>query len=99
VNRGSPPLPQTSSPFPLILGAIHGYVGGPEGLPAISAAVGVAEQKTGYTVNSIVSVDGHYFSVPAGKYTMLVAYPDGTNRKVINYMVEQGPAYGLDFKY
>lgn len=69
-------------------------------MPAIGAAVTAAEQQTGYTVNSIVSVDGHYFfSLSAGKYTVLVAYPDGTNKKVSNYVVEQGSAYGLDFKY
>lgn len=100
VNKCAPPLSQTSSSFPAILGAIHGYVGGPEGLPAIGATVVAAEQQTGYTLSSIVSVDGHYFfSLPAGKYTVMVAYPDGTNKKVSNYMIEQGSAYGLDFKY
>jgi hypothetical protein len=101
VNKGAPPLAQTSSPsFPALSGAIHGYVGGPEGLPAIGAAVVAAEQQTGYTVNSIVSVDGHYsFSLPAGKYIVLVAYPDGTNKKVSNFVVEQGTDNSLDFKY
>jgi hypothetical protein len=32
-------------------------------------------------------------------HTVLVAYPDGTNKKVSNYVVEQVSAYGLDFKY
>jgi hypothetical protein len=101
VNKGAPPLAQTSSPsFPALSGAIHGYVGGPEGLPAIGAAVVAAEQQTGYTVNSIVSVDGHYsFSLPAGKYIVLVAYPDGTNKKVSNFVVEQGTDNSLDFRY
>jgi hypothetical protein len=104
VNKGAPPLAQTSSPsFPALSGAIHGYVGGPEGLPAMSAAVVAAvaaEQQTGYTVNSIVSVDGHYsFSLPAGKYIVLVAYPDGTNKKVSNFVVEQGTDNSLDFRY
>jgi Carboxypeptidase regulatory-like domain len=101
VNKGAPPLAQTSSPsFPALSGAIHGYVGGPEGLPAIGAAVVAAEQQTGYTVNSIVSVDGHYsFSLPAGNYIVLVAYPDGTNKKVSNFVVEQGTDNSLDFKY
>ena len=48
-------LPQSLS------GDIHGYVGGPGGLPAIGATVVAAEQQTGYTVNSIVSIDGKYF--------------------------------------
>lgn len=101
VNKGAAPLAQTSSPsFPALSGAIHGYVGGPEGLPAIGAAVVAAEQQTGYTVNSIVSVDGHYsFSLPAGKYIVLVAFPDGTNKKVSNFVVEQGTDNSLDFKY
>jgi hypothetical protein len=101
VNKGATPLAQTSSPsFPALSGAIHGYVGGPEGLPAIGAAVVAAEQQTGYTVNSIVSVDGHYsFSLSAGKYIVLVAYPDGTNKKVSNFVVEQGTDNSLDFKY
>jgi hypothetical protein len=58
-------------------------------LHAIGSEVPAAEQHTGYTVNSIVSIDGHcFFSLPAGKYTVLVAYPDGTNKKVSNYVVE-----------
>lgn len=101
VNKRAPPLAQTSSPsFPALPGAIHRYVAGPEGLPAIGAAVVAAEQQTGYTVNSIVSVDGHYsFILPAGKYIVLVAYPDGTNKKVSNFVVEQGTDNSLDFKY
>jgi len=92
---------QTSSPsFPALSGAIHGYVGGPEGLPAIGGTVVAAEQQTGYTVNSIVSIDGYYsFNLPAGKYIVLVAYPDGTNKKVSNFVVEQGTYNSLDFKY
>ena len=58
-------------------GAIHGYVGGPAGLPAIGATVVAAEQKTGYTLNSIISLDGKYFfNLPPGKYNVIVAYPD-----------------------
>jgi hypothetical protein len=91
VNKGatSPPLPSSlprqsisSAPQPLS-GDIHGYVGGPGGLPAIGAIVVAAEQQTGYTVNSIVSIDGKYFfNLPSGKYIVMVAYPDGTNKKV-----------------
>jgi hypothetical protein len=101
VNKSASLPSQISSPsFPPLSGAIHGYVGGPEGLPAIGAAVVAAEQQTGYTINSIVSVDGHYsFSLPAGNYIVLVAYPDGTNKKVSNFVVEQGTDYNLDFKY
>lgn len=100
VNKGASLAQISSSSFPPLSGAIHGYVGGPEGLPAIGAAVVAAEQQSGYTLNSIVSVDGQYsFSLPAGKYIVLVAYPDGTNKKVSNFQVEQGTDYALDFKY
>ena len=34
-----------------------------------------------------------------GKYIVLVAYPDGTNKKVSDFQVEQGTAYSLDFRY
>ena len=108
MNKGvtSPPLPSplptrslSSAPQPLP-GDIHGYVGGPGGLPAIGTTVVAAEQQTGYTVNSIVSIDGKYsFSLPPGKYIVMVAYPDATNKKVTNFQVEQGTAHNLDFKY
>lgn len=108
VNKGStlPPLPSALPPRPLssalqpLLGDIHGYVSGPGGLPAIGATVVAAEQQTGYTVNSIISMDGKYsFSLPPGKYIVLVAYPDGTNKKVTNFQVEPGTAHNLDFRY
>ena len=59
----------SSSSFPSsVSGAIHGYIGGPAGLPAIGATIVAAEQKTGYTVNSIISLDGKYFfNLPPGK--------------------------------
>jgi hypothetical protein len=105
VNKGttSQPLPSPrslSSALQPLPGDIHGYVGGPGGLPAIGATVVAAEQQTGYTVNSIVSIDGKYFfNLPPGKYIVMVAYPDGTNKKVSNLQLEQGVANSLDFKY
>jgi Carboxypeptidase regulatory-like domain len=96
------PLPRQSisSSLEPLAGDIHGYVGGPGGLPAIGATVVAAEQQTGYTVNSIVSIDGKYsFSLPLGKYIVMVAYPDGTSKKVSNLQLEQGVANSLDFKY
>ena len=51
-------------------------------------------------INSIVSIDGKYsFSLLPGKYIVMVAYPDATNKKVTNFQVEQGTAHNLDFKY
>jgi hypothetical protein len=41
---------------------IYGHVSGPSGLPAIGATVIAAEQQTGHTVNSIISIDGNYNS-------------------------------------
>lgn len=81
-------------------GILHGYVGGPGGLPAVGAAVVAAEQETGHTANEFVSVDGNYsFELPSGSYIVLVAYPDGTNRIVDDYMVESGTSQKLDFSY
>jgi hypothetical protein len=79
---------------------LRGYVGGPGGLPAVGAAVVAAEQETGHTVNEFVSVDGNYsFELPPGTYIVLVAYPDGTNRIVNDYVVESGSSHQLDFSY
>ena len=107
VNKGTV-LSQSSSivssssslNLPLVLGAIHGYVAGPAGLPAIGATVMAAEQQTDHTVNSIISIDGnYYFQLPAGKYNVIVAYPDGMHRAVSNFEVQSGSAQNLDFKY
>ena len=96
----SPVVHTSSSSLPSVLGVIHGYVGRPTGLPAMGAAVVAAEQQTGYTVNSIVSIDGQYsFTLPQGKYIILVAYPDGTNKKVSDFQVEQRTAHSLDVRY
>jgi hypothetical protein len=39
------------------------------------------------------------FNLPPGKYIVMVAYPDGTNKEATNFQVEQGTAHNLDFKY
>jgi hypothetical protein len=81
-------------------GALHGYVAGPEGLPAVGATVVAAEQSSGYTVNSFVSVTGqYYFDLPAGEYIIMVAFPDGTNRTVSGFAVERGSEHRLDISY
>lgn len=81
-------------------GILHGYVGGPGGLPAVGAAVVAAEQESGHTVNEFVSVDGNYsFDLPPGSYIIMVAYPDGTNKIVNDYEVESGSSHQLDFSY
>ena len=108
MNKGvtSPPLPSPLCPRSLssalqpLPGDIHGYVGGPGELPAIGATLVAWEQQIGYTINSIVSIDGKYsFSLLPGKYIVMVAFPDTTNKKVTTFQVEQGAAHNLDFKY
>jgi len=94
-NVNVQPVAQGSEP-----GALHGYVGGPGGLPAVGAAIVAAEQETGHTVNEFVSVDGnYYFDLPSGTYIILVAYPDGTNKVVNDFAVESGSSHQLDFSY
>jgi len=78
MNKGASPVVQTiTSSLPP--GVIHGYMGRPTGLPtigaAVVAAVVAAEQQTGYTVNSIASIDGQYFfTLPQGNmsYWLLI---------------------------
>ena len=99
VNKGTVSL-SPSPDTPLVLGAIYGHVSGPVGLPAIGATIVAAEQQTGYTVNSIISIDGnYYFQVPAGKYNVIVAFPDGSHKTIGNFQVQSGVAQTLDFTY
>lgn len=106
ISGGNPPnvnqsttTPTTSSLGPT--GALHGYVGGPAGLPAIGASVIAANQETGFTDNAIISVNGQYFlgNLPAGQYIVMVAYPDGTNKVVNEFQVESGSNHELNFSY
>ncbi len=101
INKGTASLSSSpSSNIPLVQGAIYGHVSGPAGLPAIGTTVVAAEQQTGHTVNSIISIDGdYYFQVPAGKYNVIVAFPDGSDKTVNNFKVQSGSAQALDFRY
>jgi hypothetical protein len=66
----------------------------------MGATVVAAEQQTGHTVNSIISIDGnYYFQVPAGKYNVIAAFPDGTHKTISNFEVQSGVAQTLDFAY
>jgi hypothetical protein len=59
-----------------------------------------AEQQTGHTVNSIISIDDNYYlQVPAGKYNVIVAFPDGSHKTVNNFEVQSVSAQALDFRY
>lgn len=101
ISGGMPPNVNVSPLAPgNVPGVLHGYVGGPGGLPAVGAAVVAAQQETGHTVNEFVSVDGnYYFDLPPGTYIILVAYPDGTNKIANDYVVESGSSHQLDFSY
>jgi hypothetical protein len=95
----SPLTSTTSSVAPT--GALHGYVGGPTGLPAIGASVIAANQKTGFTENAIIPVNGQYFlgDLPAGQYIVMAAFPDGTNKVVNEFQVDSGSNHELNFSY
>ena len=99
INQSSAPTTTTSSVGPT--GALHGYVGGPTGLPAIGASVIAANQQTGFTDNAIISLNGQYFlgNLPAGRYIVMVAFPDGTNKIVNEFQVEGGSNHELNFSY
>lgn len=99
-NNNTPPtiLTTTGAAPPA---ALHGYVGGPAGLPAIGASIIAANQETGYTENAIISLNGQYFlnNLPQGEYIVMVAYPDGTNKVVNDLQLESGINHELDFSY
>lgn len=96
-SSSTAPLPSAAVGVP---GALHGYVTGPTGLPAIGASIVAAEQSSGYTVNEFVSVTGQYYlDLPAGEYIIFVAYPDGTNEVVNGFVVESGADHELTFSY
>jgi hypothetical protein len=102
-NNASPATQTTSTTTGAVLppGALHGYVAGPTGLPAIGASVIAANQETGYTENAIISINGQYLlsNLPAGEYIVMVAYPDGTSKVVNDFQIEGGSSHKLDFSY
>jgi hypothetical protein len=98
-NTPSPTILTTTGAIPP--GALHGYVSGPAGLPAIGASIIAANQETGYTENAIISLNGQYFlnNLPQGEYIVMVAYPDGTNKQVNDFQIQSGINHELDFSY
>lgn len=100
ISGGMLPNVNVHPPTGEVRGVLHGSVGGPGGLPAVGAAVVAAEQGKGHTVKEFVSVDGNYvFDLPPGTYIILVAYPDGTNKVVNDYVVERRAGHQLDFSH
>jgi hypothetical protein len=101
VNQNNTPPTSLTTTAAIPPAALHGYVGGPAGLPAIGASIIAANQETGYTENAIISINGQYFlnNLPQGEYIVMVAYPDGTNKVVNNFQIESGINHELDFSY
>jgi hypothetical protein len=104
ISGGMPPNVNTNTSPAVadqgVPGAVHGYVGGPGGLPAVGATVIAAGQTTTYHANAFVSVNGQYYmDLPADEYVIIVAYPDGTNRAVNGFAVGSGSDHRLDFSY
>jgi hypothetical protein len=54
----------------------------------------------GYTANSFVTADGSYsLNVPSGVYKITVAFPDGTNQMVENYVIWPSSSSSYGFQY
>jgi hypothetical protein len=80
-------------------GAVHGYVTGPGGLPAVGATVLAAQQGNDFVASSFVSVTGQYdLDLPPGNYVIYVAYPDGTD-KTATVDIQRGSLQELNFAY
>jgi hypothetical protein len=80
-------------------GVLHGYVGGPGGLPAVGATVLAVQQGTDFHTSSFVSVNGQYYiDLPPGNYIVYVAYPDGTD-KTATVDIPRGLNLELNFAY
>lgn len=82
-------------------GMLYGYVGGPFlGLPAIGASVVAANQETGHTANSVISIDGKYYlDLAPGKYNLVVAFPDGTSHMHNDMEIKRGTASKMNIMY
>jgi carboxypeptidase family protein len=80
-------------------GLLHGYVSGPEGLPAVGATVLAVQQGTDSYASAFVSVNGQYLlNLAPGNYIVYVAYPDGTD-KTATVDVQRGASLELNFAY
>jgi hypothetical protein len=80
-------------------GVLHGYVGGPGGLPAVGATVLAVQQGSDFHASAFVSVNGQYhIDLPPGEYIVYVAYPDGTDGTA-TLNIQRGTDYKLNFDY
>jgi hypothetical protein len=81
-------------------GLLHGYVAGPQGLPAIGASILAVKQGEAFAASEFVSVNGQYdLNLPPGNYIIVAAYPDGTEKTVYDYDIERGSSHELNFAY
>ena len=81
-------------------GLLHGYVAGPQGLPAIGASVLAVKQGESFAASGFVSVSGQYnLSLPPGNYIVVTAYPDGAEKVVRDISIEKGSSQELNFSY
>ena len=80
-------------------GALHGYVGGPTGLPAVGTTVLATQQGNDFYASSFVSINGQYvLDLQPGNYIVYVAYPDGTD-KTETIDIQRGSSHELNFAY
>jgi hypothetical protein len=69
-----------------------------QGLPAIGASVIAANQGTGHTVNSVISIDGKYYlDLAPGKYNIIIAFSDGISQAYNDVVIKRGTASEMDF--
>ncbi len=102
ISGGMAPNVNTSTLVPAgpESGVVHGYVGGPTGLPAIGATILAVQQGTDFTASAFVSVSGEYdLNLPPGEYVIVVAFPDGSNKIVNGFEVTRGGAHELNVRY
>ena len=65
------------------------------GLPAIGASI-----ETGDTTNSLISIDGKYYlDLLPGKYSLVVAFPDGTSQAYDDVIIKRGTASEMNIEY
>ena len=96
-------LPNVNAGQPVSVGtepsSLHGYIGGPTGLPTVGSMVLATQQGTDFFASAFVSVNGQYvLDLQPGNYIVYVAYPDGTD-KIATLDIQRGSSQELNFAY
>jgi hypothetical protein len=79
--------------------SLHGYVGGPTGLPTVGSMVLATQQGTHFFESAFVPVNGQYvLDLQPGNYIVYVAYPDGTD-KIATIDIQSGSSHEFNFAY